>query len=309
MRTDPFDHPDLRDPEWNRRAERNARRAARRALVRRLRLPRTALLLGAVLIAVAAATYALHIREPEPPAPPEIDLARPFAGTPAQDWPAGADGIVLPPPHEVGSLSADEVAAALEQVRSLLVRARLDRSVVQGGDVEPVVGHFAPSYQDQVRGAFADPGRWPSYYATRVAPGFRLLPAEPRVNGTMTAEPGERRGELRVRTDYVVAYAFDIGDPAAARAPLDIVAAERWEITYLLRVGETWYPRNRGIYLESGRGHGYSIACGPMARGLLAPAYSEPAPHTLPNPGVPGEFFDLDRPLPGQGTCDLPPTG
>ncbi len=270
---------------------------------------RTALLL---VLLLAGTVLSAHLMRAQPDTPradqdtrrltQAVDLAEPFAGTPVRDWADGADGIVPPPARAVGDFDAEQVRAALARVREILVAARLDRSLIEGGDVDPLVSLLAESQQTEVRGMLTTTA-WDDTYATRIAPGFRLAEAEPKVRGRMSVRPGDREGSLTIKTDYTFAYAFDIDDPARVRDQLDLVAGVRWELDFLLYEGERWFPEDRGIMLGSGRGSRFAVACAPAVEGLLAPALGEPASTPGSTELTAREFFDPARPLPEDKGC------
>ncbi|MBN6034343.1 hypothetical protein [Amycolatopsis sp. 195334CR] len=233
-----------------------------------------------------------------------LDKNQPFLDTPAQDWAEGEAAIVLPEPVATGGFSAKQVGTALGKVKEYLVASRLNRSVLTGGDIEPVLAPLAPSARDTLRTELTKPGAWPDLYATKLAPGFRLLPAGPKVKGTVRAEPGAREGELLIKTNLVFAYAFDIDDPGKATVPLDVVASTRWDLDFVYRddAGK-WYAKDLGLDAPSGQGQVYAIACGPAEQGLLAPSYSEPKYGTGPDGQRPPEHFDPSTPLATEGSC------
>ncbi|QFU86480.1 hypothetical protein [Amycolatopsis sp. YIM 10] len=233
-----------------------------------------------------------------------LDKNQPFLGTPAQDWAEGEAAIVLPESVATGGFSAKRVGTALGKVKEFLVASRLNRSVLTGGDLEPLLAPLAPSARDALNAELKSPATWPATYATKIAPGFRLLPAGPKVNGTVRAEPGAREGELLIRTNLVFAYAFDIDDPSQATTPLDVVASTRWDLDFVYRDdAESWYAEDLGLDLPSGQGHSYSIACGPSEQGLLAPGYSDRAAGAGPDPKRPPAYFDPASPMPTEDDC------
>ncbi|HEY8474515.1 MAG TPA: hypothetical protein VIL37_18015, partial [Natronosporangium sp.] len=93
---------------------------------------------GCALVLVAALLvgtrwFGLWGSEPEPEAQPSPSASAPpspFAGTPAEEFAEGAEGIELPPAEPVGDYTADQVQKALEQVREALIAARLDESML-----------------------------------------------------------------------------------------------------------------------------------------------------------------------------------
>ncbi|PXY21264.1 hypothetical protein [Prauserella muralis] len=203
----------------------------------------------------------------------------------------GADGNVLPEPAPVAGFTAEEVARAQRQVKAMLVASRLAPAMLERGDAGAFVRLFAPSGRAHLRTELRrEP--WPVSLATRIAPGSRLLPVAPKVRGTMRAEPGDRQGELRIRTNYVFAYAFDVDDPSRARAPLDLVTMLRADVSFVLARGDRWRKADQGFHFDGSDSFVYSMACGPLRdEGLLAPAYLDqrtgpPSDRRPPTAGV-----------------------
>ncbi|AXB44908.1 hypothetical protein [Amycolatopsis albispora] len=264
-----------------------------------------------VLAAAGAGIYFARAAQDERPAGADADLAQamwsldknqPFLGTPAQDWAEGEAAIRLPEPVATGDFSAKQVGVALAKVKEFLVAGRVNRTVLGGGDIEPLLAPLAPSARESLRSELSSPATWPDSYATKLAPGFQLLPAGPKADGTVRVEPGARKGELLIKTNLVFAYAFDIDDPGRATTPLDVVASTRWDLEFVYRDGGEWYKKDLGLDKPSGVGYSYSIACGPANQGLLAPSYSEPR-YGTPDGKRPPEHFDPAAPIPTESSC------
>ncbi|MPZ86086.1 MAG: hypothetical protein GEV28_39235 [Actinophytocola sp.] len=268
----------------------------------------------ALLVLVVLVLMIVTYRElaPNPPAGPvrvEVDRARPFAETLAAGWADGAAGIVAPKPVAVGRHSAGEVAQAYAKVRRALVTARLDRAVIVGHDVERLVRLFVPDARAVVRKMLTgDPAK--AYgYATRIAEGYPLLPAEPKVTGRMWVAQNPD-GTLLVRTNYLFAYAFDhdvdhdVGDDTGTgpRSPMDVVAVDRFEADYLV-TDERWPASGRGLWPNLVRGYGFSVGCAAYAAGTLAPAFSERVLAVRRGRAEPERYLDPDAPLAKIGNC------
>ncbi|WP_447006153.1 hypothetical protein ACRAKI_06600 [Saccharothrix isguenensis] len=274
------DHPDLNDQEWIREATRRAEkeaRAMRPKRRRRLRLPggRTRTITAVALVAamlVGVSLWSGFGRDAsQPNAVFGIDLDRPFRGTPAEGWADGEAGVVAPEAVAVGEFSAEQVAQAYGRVREAVITSRLDRRVVEQHDVEPFLGLLAPDLQDHMRPLFD--GRHDdeaSLVVTRVDRGWKLLPAEPKVNGTMRAEAG-KAGELFVHTNYVIAYAFAADEPGRLTDPMEIVAVSRKDTSYVLRSGPEFRDASHGLWTDESNGYTYSMSCEAAERGFLAP--------------------------------------
>ncbi|CRK58749.1 hypothetical protein [Alloactinosynnema sp. L-07] len=324
MHEDPLaHHPDLTDPDWlakaTKSAEKDIRRIRRRARMKSVWLPR--LFSAALVLAILATGYFAYQRglfgnsEPTaatPAAGPSttvttmipdvtVDPRQPFVGTPAATWADGEAGIVAPAAQPVGRHSAAQVSAAYDQVRQVLIASRLDRAVIEGRDRERVLALLAPGARDEIREIFADPIA--SAWTTMTADGFPLLPAPPKVNGTMSASV-DSDGHLVVHTDYVIAYAFQPDPNRKIRQVMDIVAAYRAQASYRLVSGSKWMKSHHGLWLDRVDTFVYSLACDPMDKGLLAPAYSERDPNAESVTRDGDYYFDPANPIGTENTCD-----
>jgi hypothetical protein len=232
-----------------------------------------------------------------------IDLNQPFLTTPAASWADGAAGIVFPQATPVGSYSAEEVATAMEQVRQVLVAARLDRRVLEGHDPEPYLSLLAPDAAKEIRPYFA-PGREKeaAAYASKVADGYHLLPAEPKVNGTMSTRV-DGDGHLVVHTNYIFAYAFRPDHPETVTSAFDIVLVSRWELDDEVITGSGWTKSQQGVWPMDGKGYDYAVGCTLSKKGFLAPSFSDRRPDQHPADQNPDTYFDPNRPLPHTQGC------
>jgi len=310
------DHPDLKNLRLSKDDERAARAAVRQArrvrptgpsFLRRHRPKVVAIVALGVVVAVGALLVNGSRRgetsQPSGAAPRTaygVDVDRPFAGTPAEGWADGEAGIVAPEPAAVGDYPAEAVAAAYTKVRLVLITARLDRSVIEDHDEEKLLALLAPEAQAEPRRDFAAHPDKAYAYATRVADGFHLLPAQPKVRGSMRAEQADD-GALRVRTNYAFAYAFAPAGEVAG--PLDIVAVDRFEADFAI-TDDRWPTPSRGVWVEEVEWYGYSIACAAYRRGELAPSYSDrtTTPEAMDD-SEKARFFDPTQPMPTTSSC------
>ncbi|CCH28717.1 hypothetical protein ABZ816_27345 [Actinosynnema sp. NPDC047251] len=318
MHTDGLDdHPDLRDAKWIAEADKRARREFRKQRrAARVKANGGRIVTAIAVVAIAALLFGLYREgtfagvEEALSAPAEetfrIDPERPFRNTPADGWADGEAGVAPPAATPVGGFTAEQVAAAYRQVKQAVVTSRLERSVIQDHDVERYIGLLAHDLQDQMRQLFD--GRHDaeaSMAVTRIAKGQRLLPAGPKVNGTMTAEAGQP-GELVVRTNYVFAYAFETDKTPTS--PMDVVVVRRVTMTYVVRSGDTFAPESNGLWTDDTDGYDFSIACEAAKQGFLAPGISE-RPDRADDTGDgagdgPSEdYFDPNRSLEIRDSC------
>jgi hypothetical protein len=300
-------------PEWLRaasgRVAREIRRIRRKAWLNR---HGNKVVSGLALLAIAALAVGIiatraPLPEPAAAAPTTItrvDPAHPFRNTPAEGWADGEAGLVVPEAAAVGTFSAAQVADAYLRARQAVVAARLDRRVLEGGDLEPLLGLFAADDQDGLRPLFAG-GRddEAGLVATRIAPGSALLPVEPKVTGGMTVE-AKNAGELVVHTDFTFAYAF-AADVEKLHGPMDVVAVTRIQYDYVMRSGPAFRPESQGMWSGPSTGYSYSIGCAALSEGFLAPAFSEPRVKvaSTQEDGGPNAYFDPAEPMPTINTC------
>ncbi|WP_020420773.1 hypothetical protein [Amycolatopsis sp. ATCC 39116] len=318
------EHPDLRDPDWQRRAAKQARAGLRRERRTGKRLAWT----GVSLVVVAGAVFGLvqwgrstsahydgsapppaEMRPTAPSVLPDIarvNLERPFDGTPAETWGESVDGLLAPPPGPVGGFSAGEVAAAVGQVREVIRAGRLDRRTIEGHDGSLLLNLLAPNARREFAKSINDRTDDFRSVVSFAEDGYRLLPAGPRITGTITATPGDDANRLALHADYSVAYAFDPGTYAPILSPADIDVFLRYEVDFELTRGASFQKNDRGLWVTMTQGVIYSMACEPSKRGYLAPAYSEPRPVTQDTSGFDeAAMYDVTKPMPEfTGGCE-----
>jgi hypothetical protein len=302
-------------PEWLRtaisRVASEIRRVRRRSwLARHGNKVVTGLgLLAVVAVAIGIRATFEPMSDPAPAAAPttitRVDLTDPFRGTPAAFWPDGEAGLVVPDAAAIGTFTRDDVADAYSRARAAVVAARLDRRVLEGRDLEPLLTLFAPDDQAGMRPLFeGDQHDEAGLVATRIAPGTALLPVEPKVSGRMTVE-AKSAGELVVHTDYVFAYAFAVDDVSRLNGPMDIVAVTRIKYDYIIRSGPTFRSESQGMWSGPSTEHSYSIGCTASRAGYLAPSIAEPRTDRASAlaGSKPEDYFDPSKPMPTVNTC------
>ena len=312
-------HPELMDPDWQKHAEREAwtevNKSKRRTKSARKKRPALWFSLGLVVLVAAAVTVS-QLRgkganddavaaQNAMPDFAKVDLARPYARTPAEPWKDGAAGFTVPAPAAVGKFSAEQVANAYDQVSKAVTLGRLDPKVLVAHDPSAYLALFAPNEAKRVKEIMDRPDKFDaSAYVTMLADGYRLLPTGPRLNGRLSAGLG-KQGELLVRAEYVIAYAFDTAKPENLTGPGDIVAFARENETYSLVSGDEYYKEDQGLGFGGSEGMTYSMACAQFMAGYLAPSYSEPHVASATNSGRAPEtaVYDLNQPMGGEHGC------
>ncbi|WP_369171793.1 hypothetical protein AB5J49_29200 [Streptomyces sp. R28] len=138
---------------------------------------------------------------------------RPFTGSPAERWAAGADAIEVPKVSKaVRGVSAARITTALGLTKDFLVASNLDRDVLYGAEPKKALALVDPlqrDYLSDLRSALRHPTvkNDPTWIFTRFDPDkVELVGTEVRVRGRMTVEPGDLAGQARIRADYTFVY-------------------------------------------------------------------------------------------------------
>jgi hypothetical protein len=214
--------------------------------------------------------------------------ADPFEGTPAEAYPVGAAGVVIPePPAEPGWQRRD-VQSVLSQTRAALIAARLDPRVLESGDASAYLARLSPGTRRLATAAMSH-GEAGLGYVTRLASGFRLEPGRtPRVSGGMSVALGKDR-QLVVTANFVWVYAL-----RGATEPMPAAGA-RLVVLHSLESYEWYRPDavtapDRGLRPGGGAWSQFHVDCTQIKMGLLAlpPADAMPA---APAP----EAYDLSK--------------
>ena len=157
---------------------------------------------------------------PPPVAEQTPTVDHPWAGSPAEGWPAGPDAIVLPQAQALGAFDAEQVAAQLKLVKDFLTAANLDPAVIAGGRPQAALDLLNREEQDPAVKAVDHPGEEndPTYLFSRFDPRDAIPVGDVRVQGRTTVEGDGEKGVL-VHTDYTFVYALRPGPEAAKARP------------------------------------------------------------------------------------------
>ncbi|WP_037898950.1 hypothetical protein [Streptomyces sp. NRRL S-350] len=158
-------------------------------------------------------------------APPKVDeqqptVDHPWAGSPAEGWPNGADAFVVPEAQATGVFSTEQVAAQLQSVKDYLVAANLDPNVIAGGRPDAALAMLERQDQDGARAALEHPSKEtdPTDWFSRFDPRDAIPVGDTvKVQGRMTYEGDGDKGVL-IHTDFSYVYALRPGPEAAKRA-------------------------------------------------------------------------------------------
>ncbi|MGH3172162.1 MAG: hypothetical protein ACRDN0_40690, partial [Trebonia sp.] len=138
----------------------------------------------------------------------------PFQNTPADKWPNGSAGIVVPAAKPVGGYSASQVEYAYETTKKLLTAAALNKQTLLGG--APTA--FADLLTTQEHASFVGDldkigvDKSSRGYVMSFAPGTtKLIGSAIKVHGSMEARAATDKGDpvLDVDVNYLVTYAVE----------------------------------------------------------------------------------------------------
>ncbi|MFD9129183.1 hypothetical protein [Kitasatospora sp. NPDC059571] len=153
-------------------------------------------------------------------APDTPTAEHPWAGSPADAWPAGAEAITVPDAEAVGVFSRSEVAAQLSAVRTFLVLTSVDPRTLAGSTPQAALDLMDRKERERMEQDLAHPAKDsdPTVWLSRFDPRVAVPVTDTvKVQGRVTFEGDGERGVV-VHTDYTYVYAVRPG-PDAGRAP------------------------------------------------------------------------------------------
>ncbi|WP_404869298.1 hypothetical protein ACI1MP_21870 [Kitasatospora griseola] len=153
---------------------------------------------------------------PETPTP-----ERPWAGSPAEAWPAGADGLALPPAAAVGVFDQERVAKDLELAKAFLVATNLDPKVMAGGYPQAAIDLLSRETADSLAADFAHPSEEhdPADWVSRFDPAWAVpVTDQVKVQGLISFEGDGEQG-LLVHADVTFVYALKPGPQVGKASP------------------------------------------------------------------------------------------
>ncbi|MFC8369374.1 hypothetical protein ACFUIT_15560 [Streptomyces sp. NPDC057239] len=137
---------------------------------------------------------------------------KPFAGSPAARWEAGADAIRLPEAKAVNGVPAARIRAVLKGTKEFLVASNLDPAVLRGEHPKKALDLVDPAekeYLAELRAALREPTvkNDPVWTFTRFDPEEVELAGDVRVRGRMTVEAVKgTAGKAVIKADYTFVY-------------------------------------------------------------------------------------------------------
>ncbi len=235
---------------------------------------------------------------PSPGAESVPTTARPFAGSPAEKWANGADGITVPAARAVGSMTRAQVADTLRLTKRYLIATDLDPGTLRGGRPSTALGLIDPLDTGELDRITRDLGHPdaahdPLSYLTRYDPAqLRPVGTVIKVKGTMTFAAGER-GSVEVRADYTFVYPFTkVGAPQDG---ISRVITRQSTVTRMYPAGRVEATPGR-LWLADVNSDQFNSACG-IHDGFVHPQFEMSAPTGSPATGPTEDPYDLKTPL------------
>ncbi|MGA5132264.1 hypothetical protein ACPCTO_20910 [Streptomyces olivoreticuli] len=138
-------------------------------------------------------------------------LSRPFAGSPAEQYADGANGIVVPEAAAAGAMSKQRVATALQLTKDFLVAANLEPATIRGERPAAALALLDPQQDDvstMVTTALDKPDR--EHDPLKLFSRFdknevRMVGEIVKTRGRMTFK-GDADGSVTIHTDYTFVY-------------------------------------------------------------------------------------------------------
>ncbi len=151
--------------------------------------------------------------------------ADPFAGSPADGWPAGTAGIAIPAARAQGPYTTAQVRSAYETTRKLLIAGNLDWPTLHGGTPTAFADLLTAQQRKQFLGGLrtraldkhGDEENTRTWVTSFAPGGTRFVTTMIKVHGTMSAGTATDSGVavLRIKVNYLFVYAVEPpGNPA-----------------------------------------------------------------------------------------------
>ncbi|MEV4564795.1 hypothetical protein AB0K12_13580 [Nonomuraea sp. NPDC049419] len=219
------------------------------------------------------------------------DSAEPFKGSPAEKWPTGAAGFVMPPAKAIGGLSKQDVARGLARTRKLLAGAYLDRKMMVGGRPTAFTRQLHPEQRTHFRKDGA--ATWLPIFAPKTAE-FASTVIKVKGRTTISEYKEDGRTGAKLSTKYLIAYAIQRpGQPGSA---IRLVAEHEGAVTVYREDGEL-------VVWADTWGAGFAPARCDVDDDYIHPMYADsPADLTVPD-GKVDDPYALDDTPDGGGKC------
>lgn len=223
-------------------------------------------------------------------------MQQPFAGSPADKWPSGANGIALPSAKPVGVFTTSQVAADEQLVKNYLVAAYLDPKTMAGGYPQSALDLLDPQARPDVQQRIDHPTSTNSadILVSRFNPKLAVPLTDVRVEGTVSLS-GDGNHGLSIRTDYLYVYA---SHPVGSTEDVERTIARRIMVFRFFDPNRYQPVAPGRVWLDSWDGFTGNQFCG-FTDGYLVPYFQSPqaspsASEANPS-GKPVDPYDMSR--------------
>jgi hypothetical protein len=223
----------------------------------------------------------------------------PFAGSPAEKWADGADGIVLPEAKPVGTLTRGQVTQALDDIKSYLVATDLDPNTLRGQRPQTAFDLLDPletKTLDQLNASLKAPakGQDPLEFISRYNPKeLRFIGQVVKTHGLMTFKEGQH-GSLEVHTDYTFVYPFTKADGTTQDVVRSII--RRTMDIRVVAEGSRWNMTPGRLWILAQATDTTNVGCHSVYDGYMHPQFAEDLPSRLPT-GPTFDPYDASKPI------------
>jgi hypothetical protein len=236
-----------------------------------------------------------------PPSTPAAPSSDPFAGSPAQKYANGADGIQLPKAKAAAGFSASQVRAHLKTVKMAMSLANLDAKVWRGVRPKNLFGLLEPKggSRAEAERSFSRPtdSNTPLLYVTRFDPKRAVVHGQiVKVHGKMTFR-SDKRGLLQVHTNYLYVYAVRQPGPLVGQVRRVVV---RRTIDYEF-ANPALFQATPGKFILHRDEYSYAGAGCDDSKGFLRPDFETIVGDGSDPSGAPVDPYDLDREAESEG--------
>jgi hypothetical protein len=166
--------------------------------------------------------------------------ADPFAGSPADGYADGADGIAVPAAHPVGAFTAGQVGAAYAETKKLLVAATLNPPTLAGGAPDAFANLLLPAERsffvrgldktglDKQGGSMSTRG-----WIVSFAPGStKFVTGVVKTDSTLSARTAAQDGRTVLRIDANELAVYAVEPPRQPADWMRIVVHLDWQVNF-----------------------------------------------------------------------------
>ncbi|MGN9839646.1 hypothetical protein ACTMTI_16130 [Nonomuraea sp. H19] len=228
------------------------------------------------------------IREETMPVVAPMQMAAPFADSPAEEYADGIAGFVMPEAKALGGLPKKDVVMGLERTRELLAAAYLDKKTLLGGRPDAFIRLLDREQRDWFREGLDDPESPTRFIVNSFAPRTAELTTDViKVRGRATLDTFEEDGRrgVKVKLNHLIVYA--VHRPGQPRTTIRVV-------THATGAVRLYRESGRLIVWVEGWGASPAPARCDVVDGYIHPYYDDSPPDKVAATGSPVDPYMLE---------------